>query len=46
MGSDLSIKASFKDGLFLWFETPNKDFTMHLGGWMQLDNVWWEESRP
>ena len=30
VGSDLSIKASFKDGLFLWLETPNKDFTMHL----------------
>ena len=32
VGSDLSVKTSFKDGLFLWLETPNKDFTMHLGG--------------
>ena len=37
VGDDLSIKASMKDGLFLWLETPNKDFTMHLGAWMQLD---------
>ena len=44
VGSDLSIKTSLKDGLFLWFETPNKDFTMHLGGWMQLDNVFWDQS--
>ena len=35
VGSDLSLTASFKDGLFLWLETPNKDFTMHIGGWMQ-----------
>ena len=31
VGSDLNVKASFKDGLFLWFETPHKDFAMHLG---------------
>jgi phosphate-selective porin OprO/OprP len=44
VGDDLSVKASMKDGLFLWLETPNKDFTMHLGGWMQLDTVWWNQS--
>ena len=44
VGSDLSIKAGLKDGLFLWLETPNKDFTMHLGAWAQYDNVWWEQS--
>jgi phosphate-selective porin OprO/OprP len=44
VGSDLSIKTDMKDGLFLWFETPNKDFTMHIGGWIQFDNVWWNES--
>ena len=26
------------------FETPNKDFTMHLGGWVQWDNVWWSQN--
>ncbi|MGA2616245.1 MAG: porin [Thermoguttaceae bacterium] len=44
VGSDLSAKLSFKDGLFLWVETPCKDFTMHIGGWMQFDNVWWQQS--
>ncbi len=44
VGDDLSIKATLKDGLFLWLETPNKDFTMHLGGWMQLDDVWFSQS--
>jgi phosphate-selective porin OprO/OprP len=44
IGSDLSVKVNFKDGLFLWLETPNKDFTMHLGAWMQWDNVWWSQS--
>ena len=31
VGSDLNVKASLHDGLFLWLNTPNKDFTMHLG---------------
>jgi phosphate-selective porin OprO/OprP len=44
VGDDLSIKATMKDGLFLWLETPNKDFTMHLGAWMQMDDVFWGES--
>ena len=44
MGSDLHVTANLKDGLFLWLETPNKDFTMHLGGWMQMDNVFWDQS--
>lgn len=44
IGSDLGIKASFKDGLFPWLETPNKDFTLHISCWVQWDNVWWEQS--
>ncbi|MCY2987346.1 MAG: porin [Planctomycetota bacterium] len=44
VGTDLSLKASLKDGLFPWLETPNKDFTMHLGCWFQWDNVWWNQS--
>jgi phosphate-selective porin OprO/OprP len=45
IGSELSVKSNFQNGLFLWLETPNKDFTMHLGAWMQWDNVWWSQSR-
>ncbi len=45
IGSDLNVTTIFKDGMFLWLETPNKDFTMHLGAWMQEDNVWWSQSQ-
>ena len=44
VGSDLSGIVFFKDGEFLNFSTPNKDFTMHLGGWVQWDNVWWNQA--
>ena len=44
VGSDTSIKARFFNGEGIMFETPNKDFTMHLGGWFQWDNVWWNSS--
>ena len=43
VGSNLSGIVFFKDGEFLNFSTPNKDFTMHLGGWVQWDNVWWNQ---
>ena len=46
VGSDLHASASFKDGLFLWIDTPNHDFSMHIGEWTQLDNVYWHESPP
>ena len=26
------------------FETPNKDFTSHIGMWFQYDSVWWSQS--
>ncbi len=38
VGSDMSAKVRFYNGEGLMFETPNKDFTFHLGGWVQLDN--------
>ena len=44
VGSDMHVTASMTDGLFLWLGTPNKDFTMHIGGWMQWDNVFWDQS--
>jgi hypothetical protein len=44
IGSDLSVQPSLHDGLFLWLNTPNKDFTMHLGAWAQFDSVWWNQS--
>ncbi len=44
VGSDLSVKPEFRYGLFPWFSTPNNDFSLHLGGWAQLDNVWWDQA--
>jgi phosphate-selective porin OprO/OprP len=44
VGSDMSIKARFYNGAGVMFESPNKDFTMHLGGWAQWDNVWWRQN--
>jgi phosphate-selective porin OprO/OprP len=44
IGSDMRMTASLRDGLFLWLDTPNKDFTMHIGGWFQVDNVFWDQS--
>jgi hypothetical protein len=38
VGSNLSMAASWKDGVY--FSTPNKDFTAHIGGWAQYDNYW------
>jgi phosphate-selective porin OprO/OprP len=44
IGSDLKAGVNFRDGLFLWINTPNNDFTMHPGFWMQYDNVFWSQS--
>src|ERR1700722_17685001 len=42
VGTSLGMTARWNNGLFL--ETANKDFTMHIGGWIQYDNVFWSES--
>ncbi len=45
VGSDVNdVKVRFYNGAGLMFETPSKDFTMHFGGWVQWDNVWWNQS--
>jgi phosphate-selective porin OprO/OprP len=43
IGSDLRMAATWRNGFTV--ETPNKDFSLHLGGWVQYDNVWWRQSR-
>jgi phosphate-selective porin len=43
IGSDLRLGASWKDGLFV--TTPKSDFAMHVGGWVQYDNIWWGSPR-
>jgi len=42
VGSDLSMRASWQNGLT--FETSHKDFWMHIGGLVQYDNVFWDQS--
>jgi hypothetical protein len=44
IGGDLRMSANWKNGLVL--STPNNDFSLHLGGWLQYDNVWWNQSGP
>jgi phosphate-selective porin len=46
VGSDMSVKVDYRNGgSFLYFATPDNAFTMHLGGWLQWDNVWWDQSQ-
>jgi phosphate-selective porin len=42
IGSDLRMSASWKNGVVL--STPQNDFSMHIGGWVQYDNVFWDQS--
>ena len=42
IGTDLNLKATWSNGLLL--STPNKDFTMHIGAWTMLDNVFFTQS--
>jgi phosphate-selective porin OprO and OprP len=42
IGAELTMKANWADGVV--FSTPRDDFTLHVGGWMHYDNVWWRQS--
>src|SRR5947209_6654233 len=42
IGSDLRMNATWNDGVV--FSTPHKDFSLHIGGWVQYDNVFWDQS--
>jgi phosphate-selective porin OprO/OprP len=44
IGTILGIQGRFNENGEPWFSTPNKDFTMHIGAWMQYDNVFWTQS--
>jgi phosphate-selective porin OprO/OprP len=44
VGSDLKMSASWAEGLLL--TTGQKDFWMHIGGWIQYDNVFFTQSTP
>jgi phosphate-selective porin OprO/OprP len=42
IGSSLGMTANWVHGVT--FSTPSSDFTMHLGGDVQYDNVWWTQT--
>jgi phosphate-selective porin OprO/OprP len=42
IGSDLHMAATWRNGLVI--STTNKDFSMHIGGWIQYDNVYWDQT--
>lgn len=43
VGSDTKVTAAFENG-WLWLRTPNDDFNMHIGFWLQMDKVYWTQS--
>lgn len=43
IGTDLKMSATWKNGFVV--TTPNDDFSLHIGGWVQWDNVWWTQSK-
>ncbi|HYV38111.1 MAG TPA: porin, partial [Gemmataceae bacterium] len=43
IGSETNMTVRWKD-YGVWIETPHKDFVAHVGGWVQLENVFWNES--
>jgi phosphate-selective porin OprO/OprP len=43
VGSDFSFKPTWREGL--WFETPNRDFAVHLGGRLNVDAGWFSPSK-
>jgi phosphate-selective porin OprO/OprP len=42
IGSDLRMAATWRNGLVI--STTHDDFSMHIGGWVQYDNVFWDQS--
>jgi hypothetical protein len=44
IGTELGMTARWRPESGLWFETPNKDFTMHMGMWMQWDTASFTQS--
>ena len=44
IGTMLGIAGKFDENGQPWFSSPNKDFTIHIGAWMQYDNVFWDQS--
>lgn len=46
VGTDLGIKTHWDFHNGVWFETPNKDFTSHIGFRAEEDTVGWKQTIP
>ncbi|HMF19756.1 MAG TPA: porin [Gemmataceae bacterium] len=44
MGMTIKWESAGANGYGLWAKTPNGDFSMHPGFWMQYDNVFWTQT--
>src|SRR5262249_51367423 len=44
VGSILGLEGKVDENGYPWFYTPNKDFSLHVGAWMQYDNVFWDQT--
>jgi phosphate-selective porin OprO/OprP len=44
IGSVLGMTGTWRQTSGLWFQTPNGDFQMHMGFWMQWDTTSWTQS--
>lgn len=42
VGSDFKMSATWKNGFVV--STTRDDFSLHVGGWVQYDNVFWTQS--
>src|SRR6516225_2825457 len=44
IGTILGLQGKYNENGEPWFYTPNKDFSIHIGSWLQYDNVFWTQS--
>jgi phosphate-selective porin OprO/OprP len=42
--SKLNLEGYLDNNGYPWLATPHRDFTLHVGSWVQWDNVWFDQS--
>jgi len=43
IGTDTNLRAFWNPDFGFTVETAHKDFSFHIGGWVQMDSVWWNQ---
>lgn len=43
VGTDSALRAFWNPDFGFTVETAHKDFSFHIGGWVQFDSVWWNQ---